>query len=81
MDAVIVSAARTATGKFLGALKPFTAPQLGAIVIREAVARAGIDPALVEECIMGNVVSAGLGPGARPASCAARQDWTTASQR
>jgi acetyl-CoA C-acetyltransferase len=61
MDAVIVSAARTATGKFLGALKPFTAPQLGAIVIREAVARAGIDPGQVEECIMGNVVSAGLG--------------------
>jgi acetyl-CoA C-acetyltransferase len=61
MDAVIVSAARTATGRFLGALKPLTAPQLGAIVIREAVARAGIDPALVEECIMGNVVSAGLG--------------------
>jgi acetyl-CoA C-acetyltransferase len=58
---VIVSAARTATGKFLGSLKPFTAPQLGAIVIREAVARAGIDPAIVEECIMGNVVSAGLG--------------------
>ena len=52
---------RTATGKFLGALKGFTAPQLGAIVIREAVARAGIDPAIVEECIMGNVVSAGLG--------------------
>jgi acetyl-CoA C-acetyltransferase len=61
MDVVIVSAARTATGKFLGALKEFTAPQLGAIVIREAVARSGIDPALVEECIMGNVVSAGLG--------------------
>ena len=61
MDAVIVSAARTATGKFLGALKGFSAPQLGAIVIREAVARAGIDPAIVEECIMGNVVSAGLG--------------------
>jgi acetyl-CoA C-acetyltransferase len=61
MDAVIVSATRTATGKFLGALKPFTAPELGAIVIREAVARAGIDPALVDECIMGNVVSAGLG--------------------
>ena len=67
MDAVIVSAVRTATGKFLGALKPFTAPQLGAIVIREAVARAGIDPAIVEECIMGNVVSAGLGPGTRQA--------------
>ena len=61
MDAVIVSAVRTATGKFLGALKPFTAPQLGAMVIREAVARAGIDPAVVDECIMGNVVSAGLG--------------------
>jgi acetyl-CoA C-acetyltransferase len=61
MDAVIVSAVRTATGKFLGSLKPFTAPQLGAMVIREAVARAGIDPAIVEECIMGNVVSAGLG--------------------
>src|SRR6188768_1059800 len=61
MDVVIASAVRTATGKFLGALKPFTAPQLGAIAIREAVARAGIDPAIVEECIMGNVVSAGLG--------------------
>jgi acetyl-CoA C-acetyltransferase len=61
MDVVIVSAARTPTGKFLGSLKPFTAPQLGAIVIREAVARAGIDPSIVEECIMGNVVSAGLG--------------------
>src|SRR4026209_682354 len=69
MDAVIVSAVRTATGKFLGALKPSTAPQLGAIVIREAVARAGIDPAVVEECIMGNVVSAGLGQApARPAA-------------
>ena len=61
MDVVIASAVRTATGKFLGSLKPFTAPQLGAIVIREAVARAGVDPAVVEECIMGNVVSAGLG--------------------
>jgi acetyl-CoA C-acetyltransferase len=61
MDAVIVSAARIPTGKFLGALKDFTAPQLGAIVIREVVRRAGIDPASVEECIMGNVVSAGLG--------------------
>ena len=61
MDAVIVSAARTATGKFLGGLKAFTAPQLGAVVIREAVSRAGIDAAIVEECIMGNVVSAGLG--------------------
>jgi acetyl-CoA C-acetyltransferase len=60
-DAVIVSAVRTGTGKFLGSLKGFTAPQLGALVIREAVRRAGIDPSVVDECIMGNVVSAGLG--------------------
>jgi acetyl-CoA C-acetyltransferase len=60
-DAVIVSAARTPTGKFLGSLKDFTAPQLGALAVREAVRRAGIDPAIVEECIMGNVVAAGTG--------------------
>ena len=60
-ESVIVSAVRTPTGKFLGGLKEFSAPQLGAMVIREAVRRAGIDPASVEECIMGNVVSAGLG--------------------
>src|SRR5688500_9041762 len=60
-DAVIVSAVRTPTGKFLGALKEFPATQLGALAVREAVARAGIEPAIVEECIMGNVVSAGLG--------------------
>jgi acetyl-CoA C-acetyltransferase len=59
--AVIVSAVRTPTGKFLGALKTLTAPQLGALVVAEAVRRAGIDPALVDECIMGNVVGAGLG--------------------
>src|SRR5262245_30681406 len=60
-DTVIVSAVRTPTGKFLGTLKEFTAPQLGALVVREAVRRAGIDPAAVDECILGNVVSAGLG--------------------
>ncbi len=60
-DVVIVSAARTATGRFLGSLKDFTAPQLGAIVVAEAVRRAGIDPAIVDECIMGNVVTAGEG--------------------
>src|SRR5215510_12731773 len=60
-EAVIVSAVRTPTGKFLGGLKSFSATELGALVIREAVSRAGIDPATVEECIMGNVVSAGLG--------------------
>src|SRR6266542_3894757 len=60
-ESVIVSAVRTPTGKFLGALKDFTAPQLGALVVAEAVRRAGIDPAIVDECIMGNVVGAGLG--------------------
>src|SRR3989442_7307192 len=60
-ESVIVSAVRTPTGKFLGGLKDLTAPQLGALVVREAVRRAGIDPATVEECILGNVVSAGLG--------------------
>jgi len=60
-DVVIVSAVRTPIGKFQGSLSDFTAPQLGAIVVREAVRRAGIDPNTVDECIMGNVVSAGLG--------------------
>ena len=60
-DAVIISAVRTPTGKFLGGLKDLSAPELGAMVVREAVARAGIDSASVEECIMGNVVSAGTG--------------------
>src|SRR6266480_6136555 len=60
-DAVIVSAVRLPTGKFLGALKSFTATELGAMVVREAVRRAGIDPATVDECIMGNVVTAGIG--------------------
>jgi acetyl-CoA C-acetyltransferase len=60
-ESVIVSAVRTPTGKFLGSLKEFTAPALGAIVVREAVRRAGIDPASVDECIMGNVVAAGEG--------------------
>jgi acetyl-CoA C-acetyltransferase len=60
-DSVLVSAVRTPTGKFLGTLKDFSAPQLGALVVAEAVRRAGIDPQIVDECIMGNVVSAGLG--------------------
>src|SRR2546422_11445457 len=60
-ESVIVSAVRTPTGKFLGVLQGFTAPELGAMVVREAVRRAGIDPEIVDECIMGNVVSAGLG--------------------
>ena len=60
-ESVIVSAVRTPTGKFLGGLKDLKAPQLGALVVREAVRRAGVDPASVNECILGNVVSAGLG--------------------
>ena len=60
-ESVIVSAVRTPTGKFLGALKQFTAAELGAMAVREAVRRAGIDPASVDECIMGNVIQAGNG--------------------
>jgi acetyl-CoA C-acetyltransferase len=60
-SAVILSAVRTPIGKFQGGLAPFSATQLGAKVIAEAVRRAEIDPKSVNECIMGNVVSAGLG--------------------
>jgi acetyl-CoA C-acetyltransferase len=60
-EAVIVSCCRTAIGKFLGGLSPLTATQLGAIAVKEAMNRAGIEPGMVDEVIMGNVVSAGLG--------------------
>jgi acetyl-CoA C-acetyltransferase len=60
-DAVIVSAVRTPTGKFLGALKSFSATDLGALAVAEAIRRANVDPGAVDECIMGNVVGAGLG--------------------
>jgi acetyl-CoA C-acetyltransferase len=60
-ETVIVSAVRTPTGKFLGGLKDLKATELGAMAVRESVRRAGIDPASVDECIMGNVVSAGAG--------------------
>lgn len=60
-QAVIISAVRTPTGKFLGALKGFTAPDLGAIAIKEAVKRAGIEASDVNEVIMGCVVQAGIG--------------------
>jgi acetyl-CoA C-acetyltransferase len=59
--AVILSAVRLPTGKFLGALKGFSAPELGAMVVREAVGRAGVPVERVDEVILGNVVSAGLG--------------------
>ena len=60
-EPVVVSAVRTPTGRFLGVLKSLSAAELGALVVREAVARAGIDPGLVDECIMGNVIQAGNG--------------------
>jgi len=60
-EAVIVSAVRLPTGRFLGSLKGFSAPELGAIVVKEAVRRAGVEADRVDEVIMGNVVSAGLG--------------------
>ncbi len=58
---VILSATRTPIGKFQGALASLTAPKLGAIAIREAVRRAGLEPALVQEAIMGHVVQGGAG--------------------
>jgi acetyl-CoA C-acetyltransferase len=60
-DVVIISGCRTPVGKFQGGLSDLTAPQLGAVVVRETVKRANLDPEQVDECIMGNVVSAGLG--------------------
>ena len=71
-QAVVVGAVRTAIGKFNGSLAPLSAPELGSTVIREALARAGIDASLVEEVIMGNALQAGLGQNpARQAAMAA----------
>jgi acetyl-CoA C-acetyltransferase len=60
-DVVIISGCRTAVGKFQGGLSDLSAPQLGAVVVREAVKRAGLNSDQVDECIMGNVLPAGLG--------------------
>ena len=60
-EVVIISAVRIPVGKFQGSLSEFSATQLGALVVREAVKRANLDPSQINECIMGNVVSAGLG--------------------
>ncbi|HEY1463862.1 MAG TPA: acetyl-CoA C-acetyltransferase [Terriglobales bacterium] len=60
-DVVIISACRTPVGKFQGSLSDLSATQLGAIAVKEAVKRANLDPKQIDECIMGNVVSAGLG--------------------
>jgi len=70
-DVVIVSAVRTPVGKFQGALAEMSAVQLGAVVVREAVRRAGIDASMVDECLMGCVLPAGLGQN--PARQAALQ--------
>ena len=69
---VIVSAARTPVGRFLGGLAPLRAPELGAVAIRAAIARAGIDVSLVEDVILGNVLQGGVGQApARQAAIAA----------
>ncbi|HQN76592.1 MAG TPA: acetyl-CoA C-acetyltransferase [Methanomassiliicoccales archaeon] len=60
-EVVIISAARTAIGKFNGTIKDVPAPQLGAVAIKEAVKRSGLQPSDIEECLMGNVLSASLG--------------------
>jgi acetyl-CoA C-acetyltransferase len=68
-EVVIVSACRTAIGSYLGALSDFSPGRLGAVVVREAVQRAGIRPDQVDEVIMGNILAAGAGQGiARQAS-------------
>jgi acetyl-CoA C-acetyltransferase len=61
MEIVITSAVRTPVGKFEGSLKLFSAPQLGSLVIREALKRSTLEPSKVDEVIIGNVLSAGLG--------------------
>ena len=76
-ESVIVSATRLPTGKFLGSLKSLPAPELGALVVREAVARSGIEPGLVDECIMGNVVSAGTGQASAPTDISSATVWFT----
>ena len=60
-EVVIVSAVRTAIGSFMGSLASLSAPELGAIVITEALKRAGLDKSEVDEVILGNVLQAGLG--------------------
>ena len=60
-EVVIVSAVRTPIGKFQGSLQSYTSPQLGALVVREAVRRAAVESAQIDDCIMGCVLQAGLG--------------------
>jgi acetyl-CoA C-acetyltransferase len=69
-EVVIVSAVRTPIGSFMGALSPLSATALGGVAVAEAVHRAGIEPGVVDEVLLGNVLSAGLGQA--PARQAAR---------
>ncbi|MHC4958034.1 MAG: acetyl-CoA C-acetyltransferase [Planctomycetota bacterium] len=79
-NAVIVGAARTAVGKFQGSLAGFAAPELGAFAIRAALERAGVEPGMVDEVIMGNVLQAGVGQNpARQAALKAGFDPTIAA--
>ena len=72
MEAFLLSGARTPIGKFLGELSDLTAPQLGSVVVREALKRGNIRPEQVDEVILGNVVQAGVGQNpARQAALAA----------
>ncbi len=79
-DAVIVSAVRTPSGRLLGALSGLRAPELGALVVRAAVERAGLEPAAVDEVVMGQVIQAGSGQNpARQAALAAGLPPTVAA--
>ena len=60
-EVVIVGAARTPIGSFLGSLAAVQAPRLGAVAIRAALQRAGVEPTAVDEVVMGNVLQAGVG--------------------
>ena len=81
-EVLIVSGARTPIGRFQGTLANTSAPELGAVAVREAVKRAGIQPESVEEVILGNVVSAGLGqaPARQAALKAGLKDTISATQ-
>jgi acetyl-CoA C-acetyltransferase len=77
---VILSAARTPIGKYLGGLSPLSAPELGAVAIREALKRAGVDPDQVDEVIMGHVIQGGSGQApARQAALKAGLPGTVAA--
>jgi acetyl-CoA C-acetyltransferase len=77
-EVVIVGAARTPIGSFLGTLAAVTAPRLGAIAIKAALERAGVDPSAVDEVILGNVLQAGVGQNpARQATILAGLPETT----